>query len=851
MSHSDRVGYLKSLLLQYLSREYSHASHSLRAVFTDVAYEPNKSDPLHTHGKSAGNRSGATSFGKALAAGLALEVYDYQLSNTNQRNGVRGYRSWHWAKDSHIVPQCDPVPDNALCQYVDVDEYLDVQARLNDHFHPTLIYTFQPSAVAQSTAEYDFSFSSKNIVTYRVTGAATYQHPVWNWSVDTVIVPNREWFPTRTAVYNVSRKKCDDHHELIFLAPVRQFGVIGSWFARWLGGDRIARLEVNQGEFNRLFVKSASGAMISTARPDSLAVATIPAALDDTIATVARNGSIPLNAPSVESYGVDKAAAVVLTEYHRLKTRRTPAVVFPIADAVLRYQKTVTDYDPDAKPGLTAFMTPIVDGAFSPDDTPANEKDAIEKRVTAVAPKEAVMTPFMSQVLDEFLERLIPEPYQLVPATVDEVMERQSRPSQRAILAAACMVGDSKTSAQSFLKREAYQKDSAARLITTFPPKVKLTHSQMIYPLDAVFDKQPWYAFSKTPLQIASHVATCHSKAKSHSVMTDFSKMDGHVGNVARIAEKRLMLRAYRRQFHVIVLDSCGKQHSIAVYGKFGLRYLLNYARGSGSAETAKFNTFLNALIAFHCWRATRRDGVYLDADAAWERLCCGMYGGDDGFTIDADPQTYVKVAAMWQQELETDVIKFGQVGVNFLSRYFSPRVWYGDSNSTCDLVRQVSKLHTTVGCSLVPMQKLREKLTALALTDSRTPIVRQLIETFKAAGGVLLTEVSIDSGWFTQFAAAVQFPNEDGEGWMESYWEQRMPWFDAQCYVTALSRVVNADDLLSLPVCGSPPMPTVKQDTVIRDTVYRQRQPVKANSAQRRRERRADLPKGKPAPRA
>ena len=92
-----------------------------------------------------------------------------------------------------------------------------------------------------------------------------------------------------------------------------------------------------------------------------------------------------------------------------------------------------------------------------------------------------------------------------------------------------------------------------------------------------------------------------------------------------------------------------------------------------------------------------------------WERL--GLYGGDDGLTPDVTPEHCSLAAKEIGQDLTTEPVNRGELGIKFLARHYSPYVWNGDANSMCDVKRQLDKFHITVNLGTVsPTTRLLEK---------------------------------------------------------------------------------------------------------------------------------------------
>jgi hypothetical protein len=116
-----------------------------------------------------------------------------------------------------------------------------------------------------------------------------------------------------------------------------------------------------------------------------------------------------------------------------------------------------------------------------------------------------------------------------------------------------------------------------------------------------------------------------------------------------------------------------------------------------------------------------------------------GLYGGDDGFTADLDAGIFQSVARDFGMSMQCVFVRRGELGVNFLGRYYSPDVFTGDTNTMIDFGRMIVKLHLTVDPQAAhparAVLKLCEKLTSLACTDMNTPVVRELLDAATRTG--------------------------------------------------------------------------------------------------------------------
>jgi hypothetical protein len=753
---------------------------------------------------------------------LGLQPYLVQMSNADCKHGYKGCRSYHWAKDLTVpTSEYSPVEGDAVV-IVDVDMYMDMPRLLASDPRIFMVSTFQPTAVAHSTGDYSFTFNERDDVSYNISGGATFSHKVWNYGCDHLLTSTPAdplglglWW--RITCYTLERRQIDAHHQIILFVPSATFVSPLFDLTRYgIGGARLERLIVHHEGFLRMDVMRKDGLHRSTGRPGSYAAATITATQDDTIASQSRIGTTSVSPHQIKTIlGVDDiVAATVLSEFHRRKINTCADVVYPVASSVYRYQYDNQSYDPDAKASLIPFMSPVALGCYAPDKSLSNDEQAIVGRVESVQNQHIEITPFLLTCITEFAELLIPDDkvHRGHPVDQDYVYAKQNRPMQRRILDEAAMQVNNTpdTTIQTFQKSEAYSGIKDPRVISTMPPVTKLAYSMFTYAFADHMRLQRWYAFGKTPREIAERVAEIASKA-TVITNTDLSRFDGRVSNVLRSLERTIMMRFFSRKYHRELGELMLAQHSRRAKTRFGRMYLTLMIRLSGSSETADFNSADNAFIGYVAKRKTKINGEYLTAKQAWDAL--GIYAGDDGVTSDVDPAIYKAAAASVGQKLEVDLIQRHGYGVSFLAREYGPSVWTGAPDSMCDLPRQLTKLHTTTALpsNVLPITKLMQKLCGYYATDKNTPIIghfcylakTRCADKFKLSDDPALRGVA---NFWADFSAEDQYPNEDYDGWMSYVLYIRYPQFDVPVFLKWVGEVLLSAqpevDILSPPLC-------------------------------------------------
>jgi len=358
------------------------------------------SQSFHTHPISAADRSAASLFIDRFGDNVGITPYFVQMSRSDERKEREGSRSYYWTKDLNVQARPFIPPDKCLLALVDVDQYIDMPSLLANEFKPCLIYTFQPTQVAAIRENYSYTFDANDNVHYSVTGGASYDHRVWKYGTDHVLVTSYVFgFAIGASAYLIDRRPTDEDHELILFTPVARWSWKTAWLATWLKGQPLERLRVCCEGFLRLFVHRNDQLSISTGLPGKYVQATIPAIADDALASISRTSKFDLTMAQAMSFvDGDRIAAAPLLEYHRSLVTTKPDVVYPVECAVRRYQFEPESYDPEAKPTMVAFMHPFLDGAYAPDACASNERACITGRVESVK-TEVEMTPFLYKTM--------------------------------------------------------------------------------------------------------------------------------------------------------------------------------------------------------------------------------------------------------------------------------------------------------------------------------------------------------------------------------------------------------------------------------------------------------------------
>lgn len=798
----DFTSGLRTRLLNYGSENPFTASHVVRSEFSKLPLVKAREVKGHSHPTAQALRSQANSFATSFAERLGRTRFDLQTSRANQRAGIKGRRDYYWGKDLVAEDQSDEIGDTDIVTMIDVDYYVDMPSRLANDPRIYLLYTTNPSTAAGCHNDSSHRFEGGQYV-LDVAGGGTYRHPLWDYNHDSIMVTQKLFnYPLADVYYNVDRIGVAEHRELVLLTPTRvvKHPLI---FGR-LAHHRLQRLCPTADGFTVIRSKTRGPEMVSIAKDGGRLCANILATKLEALQNIHSLQKTPLGVGAVAREVKNEEQAAVLVSYIRANGPEKSAYVAPVEDAVRAYRFITEELgDPDAKCGITAFMSPILDRAAAPILDRGSEERAVKGRIKDVKPRELPADSFTEQCMGEFVQLLCGNT-NLEPVSPDEVWAKQDRPSQQRILADAENLSSPDRRISSFIKKEAGELGKDPRIISTINGQDKLHYSRYTYALSAMMKDVPWYAFGLTPAQITERVVEVAAGAET-LFMSDFSRMDGRVAEPLRHLERMVMFRLFPT--HIEQLDDLMRsQYNLKAKLSLGTTYDTGTSRASGSPETSVFNTIASAFVSYCGHRRTKRGEAYMQPQEAWNNL--GIYGGDDGFTPNADPRAQSRAAERVGQVLEGELLNRGDAGVNFLARYYSPDVWYGDGNSCSDIRRQLSKFHTTVRLpdSVSAADKLVEKARSFAATDAETPIIGDIIDKVLSLTDDIARIDGIGS-WWSRYDRNVQYTNIRAE-WMDDLFRKQVPDFTYDTFHSWLSSCTTLQEVLSAPLCEERPEP-------------------------------------------
>lgn len=543
---------------------------------------------------------------------------------------------------------------------------------------------------------------------------------------------------------------------------------------------------------------------LSIAQCHQYASAEITAEQDSALTALVQTQKAPLAMAQIQQLTSLSPQAAAIVSLDKVRKIIHKGAWYNYVEPVIHYFQFGT-YEPDAPHTLDTFMSPLIDGAFAPDKTQGNEIAAVKQRITLLENMVPV-TAKVTRMIQEFVDLLLSSKPNLVPTDVDEIYERQPRPSQQQILESADSWPDGTSGkVRSFVKSEAYQLANDPRVITTIHSRTKKDYSAYMYALADYVKTAEWYAFGKSGEEIAQRVADIASNARSVS-LTDFSRFDGTVGLCLRDLEKALIQEAFAPEYVNRGLKLHNQQQYVKGITRTGYTYTSGPARLSGSPETSIFNTIGNAFVNYMALRAQ------YSPEEAYAQL--GIYGGDDGLTADITSESLEATGKSIGMRLVAVTIPRGSMGVKFLARVYGPAVWNGSTSTCCDLIRQLTKFHTCANITgFTPLEKLYAKAQSWICTDPNTPIIGPFCQYVLATVPPPKKEIPRELQRFGVTAGNTNYPNP-AEEWMDGYALSLD--LDPGHIVSWLDTKPTSEQLLRPPIVGQPTPITAKRLAIV-----------------------------------
>lgn len=665
----------------------------------------------HTHRDAAQLRTSVNILMSDVVKNAGYTPYTVSMSASDTGLGARFF---YTAKDLSIPFRNDSIPDDAVLLFTDVDYYADMNKWLK-LFKPIILYTLVPETAAYHGTDYTYHIKDDEVC-FRVSGGATYQHKIWDYTGDTICIEGKH---RALLTFHVTQHKIDKdpNRRIITLIPAAIVAYPHYCHLRYDNG--LKRRKFCFDDKNILY--EPIGDKISVSANGSPHSVELSGMSYEAIRSRLSNKTSPPVISDVERIlaqdNVDKShvkAPVLFNLIGNIKyvpnvmpTNLLPTHFQPIKP--LATEDGVNPGKPFSNP-LTEQPSLFAARSFNADHATINGRVNKMRNIVRDPPVK------YKKYLDEFVDLLVPEPAIGSPWSVDQVRRAQNAPTQvaRARLAEASLSIKSKNRLAAFIKAEPYVSTNDPRNITTCSPEHTIGMSSFTLPFKReVLKKHHWYGPSKTPKQICKRLsAVC----KDGAVLSDYERLDGSMSEFMHLPYKRAILRWLKPEFRSEYLHWHRECFIRKAATSTGVKYDAGNGTRSGSAITTDTNT---CGCSYVCYCALRDIG-YTPAEA-WEQI--GIICGDDGvnnnlFGLKGAMENCAKDLGL---KLVCELVG-RNCPIKYCSRIFIDPLTMPDSFQ--DPKRTIPKLHLTSNKNVTDMQAAVNKASGYIVTDSKTPIV-------------------------------------------------------------------------------------------------------------------------------
>jgi len=707
------------LLLRYRKRVDARDSYkSLRKIFLDHPLPIKKKGKdggvnCHTHPAAATARAEADTFINSCIYSAGFRPYSVSASARDVFFGFEHSRRYYFPKDRQYKAHVDNIRSDHILKMVDVDYYLDINSYLRGN--PVMLYTFAPHAPAGHTADTVWTVLEDR-VHLSVSGGAKYEHYLWDYDVDHVVVST----PFRDYYYWVDLKRPDDDHAIVMFTPMC---VDSRWFpCMRFGHAGIARVRFTYGNINYACRYLGSCVYHYISMVGSYSAAKISDASWITANIKCARSKTPLLAEVERIFRADEgmtdtalAASLFITALGKVPNHSYVFTPPRTLDDV-HYQ---TDYPlvlEDGKSSMRVLTKAFISGAEVPAKSLNNDVSCVQGRLADVANSVTYIPDCFWVWAHEFVTGLAGSGYN-VPDSYDTIIEGL-RPSQRTKLDRVKEFLDVPASfVASFQKAEAYAKITHPRNISNVSPGHVGRFLCFVKPLVRHLKQFEWYAPGMDPNAVALRIRKL-ADSTNQLVETDYSRLDGSAGHFHHALQRMLFLSFYPPIYHEEINELFNMNLNARAATSYGVEYEPLWSVLSGGANTSLSGTLISSSVEY----IARRMGGSKHSEAFGS---LGLYCGDDGISS-ANSHELERAAKRLGLRLKCEVKTYG-APISFLARIYENPWIYPDSHA--DIKRVLAKLHLGVFNDTAPQLVLLRRALALKITDPLTPIVSSIAE--------------------------------------------------------------------------------------------------------------------------
>jgi len=678
----------------------------------------------HTHPRSAEFRSSANEFMINTVETAGYTPYVVSRSNRDRGDGSRYF---YHPKDYHVEYRDDPVKADHCFVFTDVDYYADMNRWLM-HWKPILMYTLVPKTLTHRDNEFAYYVDTNGILEYHVNGGASYQHPLWHYKGDTVVVIDMYG---AMCIFDVEQREVegDPHHRLIWLLPKARISYIGWIFdpSKWQNLF-LQRLKVRNGNLDYLWDPVTD--QMSVRGPGERYSVEIDGLLFHSIKARLANKDTPVRTSDIErmlgvgGYEKEKVRFAPLLLNCWDFTYLTPNILttgqYQTNFSALPRQRQV--YTEDAQQVGRAVTNPIVTNPalFAAKGHNADQS-CIEGRVNKPRNNVDPGRKYYDYAR-EFVKLVVPDSIAGTGTPLDsaEVAEKQNGKLQKArfkdaIHGMSTMVNNQ---LKAFIKTEPYAAVNDPRNITTMSPELTINMSAYTIALATYLKKFKWYGVGKAPKKTIKRMRELAQLAGEFGLVpSDYGRFDG---TVSRFLQEQVTLAIGLRWLNEEHRPAYKNYHQQVFKTKAVTAEGIKYDAGTGTRSGSPLTSFNTLKAAYISYSALRNQGH--SSLESFEKL--GINLGDDGNTpnwLGTYYEALIQASKDLGMNCESVVVPMGDP-VPFAGRYFADP-WHNDETFQ-DPIRTITKLHLSGNKGLTQEQAACNRAHGYLSTDSLTPII-------------------------------------------------------------------------------------------------------------------------------
>jgi len=694
----------------------------------------------HTHPNCAVERTAVTNYLVDVVRGDGRVPYIVSRSEQDQLNGVDGTRHYYFSKDLSMDYVSTKVGNNHVFIMTDVDYYLDMNKYLK-YFKPTLIYTFIPSSAGYRDKETSYFFKD-NRVHYSVSGGASYDHELWDYTGDIITVIDDY---KNLLVFDVTQHVIENSPNRRIITILPKVCVPYPYYRR----------DITQAPLKRKVITKDGVSFIDCAHSEfySLAVAgstesfevrkSVYQAIEHRLKT---KTSGPPTIADVEQLlhqtsrdDEDKSNFKIMAcHLHSIMTKNVEfernviaTSTLPTHYAPLGMLKTVDSSSPGQAVTSPLAREPALFAAKSL----ASDEAMIDGRIKAVMNKTRPPVKF-NTYREEFIGLVVPPElrHRGVPLPLEDVIALQNKPMQKARTKANEHLFGlyPENRLRAFGKTEPNSSITDGRSITQMSVQLTIMMSAYTYAFkNDRLKNLPSYGPGKTPTEIVDRIREIGADGLIES---DYSRFDGSISQYLQDVVRRIYLlwvaeihaQPLKANFDQVFMRSAVTSH--------GLKYDAGFGTRSGSPITTDGNTLINMFVSYVALRETG-----MKKEQAWLKL--GLYTGDDGLNVNLPgmKESLILVTQQFGLKLKVEAAKPDEP-VSFAGRTFPHPLTSKSSHQ--DIKRTLVKLHLSSNKGVSRELAAANRAVGYLTTDANTPLIRAWCETvLRYTGQISATE--------------------------------------------------------------------------------------------------------------